>query len=90
MLRWRIPIALKLFLAVLCTVLLITTVSLFVSQWTMQKNFSRYVTQVEMQKLDHLNNNLAEIYQVYGSWNSAIENSLSRLDKRFDADRKQH
>lgn len=86
--KWRVTIALKLFLAVLFTVLLITTVSLFVSQWTMQKNFSRYVTQVEMQKLDHLNNNLAEIYQVYGSWAKAIENSLTRLDPDMSEERK--
>ncbi|WP_374297957.1 sensor histidine kinase efflux regulator BaeS [Acinetobacter sp.] len=86
--KWRVTIALKLFLAVLLTVLLITTVSLFVSQWTMQKNFSRYVTQVEMQKLDHLNNNLAEIYQVYGSWTKAIENSLTRLDPDISEERK--
>ena len=86
--KWRVTIALKLFLAVLLTVLLITTVSLFVSQWTMQKNFSRYVTQVEMQKLDHLNNNLAEIYQVYGSWTKAIENSLTRLDTDISEERK--
>ena len=86
--KWRVTIALKLFLAVLLTVLLITTVSLFVSQWTMQKNFSRYVTQVEMQKLDHLNNNLAEIYQVYGSWTEAIENSLTRLDTDISEERK--
>ena len=86
--KWRVTIALKLFLAVLFTVLLITTVSLFVSQWTIQKNFSRYVTQVEMQKLDHLNNNLAEIYQVYGSWAKAIENSLTRLDPDMSEERK--
>ncbi len=86
--KWRVTIALKLFLAVSFTVLLITTVSLFVSQWTMQKNFSRYVTQVEMQKLDHLNNNLAEIYQVYGSWTEAIENSLTRLDTDISEERK--
>lgn len=79
MTQWRIPIALKLFLAVLLTTLLITTISLGFLHWTMQKNFSRYVAQVEMQKLEHLNNNLAEIYQVYGEWNTAIERSFTNI-----------
>lgn len=87
--RWRIPIALKLFLTMLLTTLLISTVSLGVLHWTMQKNFSRYVTQVEMQKLEHLNNNLAEIYQVYGGWSQAIEQSLhSEAIQALDASRK--
>lgn len=76
---WRIPIALKLFLTVLLMTLLIITVSLGVLHWAMQKNFSRYVAQVEMQKLEHLNHNLAEIYVVYGDWNEAIENSFSSV-----------
>jgi two-component system sensor histidine kinase BaeS len=74
--HWRIPIALRLFLTVLLTTLLISTISLGVLHWAMQKNFSRYVTQVEMRKLGHLNNNLAEIYQVYGNWQVAIDKSV--------------
>ncbi|GAA5016506.1 sensor histidine kinase efflux regulator BaeS [Acinetobacter puyangensis] len=88
--HWRIPIALKLFLTVLLTTLLITTVSLGVLHWTMQKNFSRYVTQVEMQKLDHLNNNLAEIFQVYGNWNTAIQSSAATIQDRLEDRDKSH
>ncbi len=39
----RVPIALRLFLTVLLTTLVITTVSLGVLHWTMQKNFAKYV-----------------------------------------------
>lgn len=77
--HWRLPIALRLFLTVLLTTLLITTVSLGVLHWTMQKNFSRYVAQVEMQKLEHLNNNLAEIFLVYNDWNIAIQSSFDSV-----------
>ncbi len=88
--RWRIPIALKLFLTMLLTTLFISTVSLGVLHWTMQKNFSRYVTQVEMQKLEHLNNNLAEIYQVYGGWSQAITQSLhGEIAQGLDVQRKE-
>jgi two-component system sensor histidine kinase BaeS len=45
------------------------------------KNFSRYVTEVEIQKLEHLNNNLAEVYQVFGSWDQAIKDSLNDVDQ---------
>jgi hypothetical protein len=41
----------------------ITTVSLGVLHWTMQKNFARYVADVEMQKLDHLIANLGNVYR---------------------------
>lgn len=80
--NWRIPIALQLFLTVLLTTLCISTISLAVVNWSMRKNFSRYVTQVEMQKLEHLNNNLAEIYQTYGNWQLAINSSKQPDDKR--------
>lgn len=75
----RIPIALRLFLTVLMTTLVITTVSLGILHWAMQNNFSRYVTQVELQKLGHLTNNLAEVYQVYGTWQKAIENTTNDI-----------
>ncbi|KAA8731652.1 sensor histidine kinase efflux regulator BaeS [Acinetobacter qingfengensis] len=87
---WRLPIAFRLFLIVLLTTLLITTVSLGVLQWALQKNFSRYVTEVEMQKLEHLNNNLSEVYQVYGSWNKAIQNSTKGSDRKMDQDELKH
>lgn len=68
----RIPIALRLFLSVLLTTVVITTVSLGILHWTMQRNFAQYVADVEMQKLDHLIANLAGVYGVYEDWGNAI------------------
>ena len=61
----RVPIALRLFSTVLLTTIIITTVSLGVFQWTMKENFAKYVADVEMQKLDHLIDNLSGVYGVY-------------------------
>ncbi|ANF81096.1 two-component sensor histidine kinase [Acinetobacter sp. NCu2D-2] len=69
----RIPIALRLFLTVLFTTLVITTVSLGVLHLNMQRNFTKYVSDVEMQKLDHVIENLAEVYAVYQDWGNAIQ-----------------
>lgn len=79
----RIPIALRLFLTVLMVTCIISTLSLTVINWTIRKNFSRYVTQLEMQKLEHLGNNLAEIYQVYGNWQNAIRMNTRELPGRL-------
>lgn len=89
MTQWRVPIALKLFLTVLLTTLCITTLSLGFLHWTMQTNFSRYVAQVEMQKLEHLNNNLSEVFQVYGSWDNAIEASFDTIVPKLEGEEKQ-
>ena len=74
------PIALRLFLTVLLTTLLITTVSLGVLHWNMQKNFTRYVTDVEMQKLDHLIANLSEVYDAYDDWGNAIQAQILQVE----------
>ncbi|WP_288365476.1 sensor histidine kinase efflux regulator BaeS [uncultured Acinetobacter sp.] len=76
----RVPIALRLFLTVLLTTLLITTVSLSVLHWTMQKNFAKYVADVEMQKLDHLITNLANVYTTYGDWGNAIQAQILQIE----------
>lgn len=76
----RIPIALRLFLTVLLTTLLIMTVSLGVLHWSMQKNFTRYVTDVEMQKLDHLIANLSDVYTVYHDWGNAIQAHILQVE----------
>ena len=81
--KHRIPIALRMFLTVLMVTFIISTLSLTVINWSIRQNFSRYVTQLEMQKLEHLNNNLAEIYQVYGSWQTAIDSHIEELPPRF-------
>ncbi|MEG0488272.1 MAG: sensor histidine kinase efflux regulator BaeS, partial [Acinetobacter sp.] len=76
----RVPIALRLFLTVLLTTLLITTVSLGVLHWTMQKNFAKYVADVEMQKLDHLIENLADVYGVYHDWGNAVQAQILQIE----------
>lgn len=76
----RIPIALRLFLTVLLTTLLITTVSLSVLHWTMQKNFAKYVADVEMQKLDHLIENLGSVYNVYQDWGNTVQAQILQIE----------
>lgn len=76
----RIPIALRLFLTVLLTTLLITTVSLSVLHWTMQKNFAKYVADVEMQKLDHLIENLGSVYHVYQDWGNTVQAQILQIE----------
>ncbi len=76
----RIPIALRLFLTVLLTTLLITTASLSVLHWTMQKNFAKYVADVEMQKLDHLIENLGSVYSVYQDWGNSVQAQILQIE----------
>ena len=82
----RVPIALRLFLTVLLTTLLITTVSLGVLHWTMQKNFTKYVADVEMQKLDYLIDNLAGVYGVYQDWGNAVQAQILQIEGDAAAD----
>ena len=82
----RVPIALRLFLTVLLTTLVITTVSLGVLHWTMQKNFARYVADVEMQKLDHVISNLAGVYTVYHDWGNAIQAQILQIEGKAAPD----
>ena len=82
----RIPIALRLFLTVLLTTLVITTVSLGVLHWTMQKNFARYVADVEMQKLYQVIANLAGVYHVYHDWGNAIQAQILQIEGDAAAD----
>ncbi len=76
----RVPIALRLFLTVLLTTVVITTVSLGVLHWTMQRNFAQYVADVEMQKLDHLISNLAGVYGAYQDWGNAIQAQILQIE----------
>ncbi|AOA57482.1 sensor histidine kinase efflux regulator BaeS [Acinetobacter larvae] len=76
----RIPIALRLFSTVLLTTLLIITLGLGVLHWTMQRNFSQYVADVEMQKLDPLIDNLAGVYGVYQDWGNAIQAQILQIE----------
>lgn len=76
----RVPIALRLFLTVLLTTLVITTASLGILHFNMQKNFSNYVADVEMQKLDHLIDNLAGVYGAYDDWGNAIQAQILQIE----------
>lgn len=76
----RVPLALRLFLTVLLTTLLIATISLGILHWTMQKNFARYVADVEMQKLDRLIANLGNVYTVYHDWGNAIQAQILQIE----------
>lgn len=78
--KLRIPIALRLFFTVLLTTVIITTVSLGVFQWTMKENFAKYVADVEMQKLDHLIENLAGVYSIYHDWGNAIQAQILQIE----------
>ncbi len=46
----------------------------------MQRNFSKYVADVEMQKLDLLTQNLAEVYAVYHDWGNAIQAQILQIE----------
>lgn len=72
MTKLRLPIASRLFIAVLMTTLIISLVGLLMLHFTMQKGFSRYVAEVEMQRLDVLVDGLANQYQRYGNWQDAM------------------
>ncbi|MCU4613323.1 sensor histidine kinase efflux regulator BaeS [Acinetobacter parvus] len=76
----RMPLAIRLFLTVLLTTLVIATISLGVLHWTMQKNFARYVADVEMQKLDRLIANLGNVYTVYHDWGNAIQAQILQIE----------
>ena len=82
----RVPIALRLFLTVLLTTLLITTASLSVLHWTMQKNFAKYVADVEMQKLDSLIENLGNVYGVYHDWGNAVQAQILQIEGKAAPD----
>lgn len=89
----RISITLRLFLGVLLITLLLSSLSTLLFWWSFQRNLSNYVSQVEMQKLNHLNNNLAELHQVYGDWEQAyqvaVQDGIQKRPKRsqFKADK---
>ncbi|MHA3083886.1 sensor histidine kinase efflux regulator BaeS [Acinetobacter sp. ANC 5383] len=86
----RVPIALRLFLTVLLTTVIITTVSLGVFQWTMKENFTKYVADVEMQKLDHLIENLAGVYSIYHDWGNAIQAQILQIEGKPNPDDYDH
>lgn len=64
----RIPIGLRIFVAVLLTVLIVGMTSLWALDRTLRNGFSRYVAEVEMTRLDRLVTHLQHSYAVAGRW----------------------
>lgn len=64
----RIPIAVRIFVAVLLTVMIVGMSSLWVLDRALREGFARYVAQVEMSRLDGLATQLEQQYQVLGHW----------------------
>jgi two-component system sensor histidine kinase BaeS len=82
--KLRLPIAPRLFMAVLMTTLIISLVGLLMLHFTMQKGFSRYVAEVEMQRLDMLVDGLANQYQRYGDWRDAMNAAVQAGTVPYD------
>ncbi|MDO4224003.1 MAG: sensor histidine kinase efflux regulator BaeS [Acinetobacter sp.] len=80
----RFTIATRLFSAVLFVMLLTAGMSLFVQHNNMQKNFARYVADVEMEKLDHFVDNLEDIYAYYHDWGDAIQGQILEVTGQAD------
>lgn len=85
--KFRAPIATQLFFAVLLSTLIITFAGLALLQLGMQKGFSRYVAEMEMQRLDSLMERLAMLYEQYGSWQAVLQHDRELMQKKgLDAD----
>jgi two-component system sensor histidine kinase BaeS len=80
--KFRAPIATQLFFAVLLSTLIITFAGLALLQLGMQKGFSRYVAELEMQRLDTLMERLVTLYEQYGSWPAALDADRQRIMKK--------
>lgn len=82
--KTRFPIALRLFLFVSIAMLSITTIGLISQHYNMQKNFARYIADIEMQKLDQLIHNLQNVYSQYGDWGDAIQEQIYLVEGQAD------
>ncbi len=76
------PIATQLFFAVLLSTLIITFAGLALLQLGMQKGFSRYVAEVEMQRLDSLMERLVFLYEQNGNWQAVLKSDKERVIKK--------
>lgn len=85
LMNFRLPIALRLFMAMLLTTLIITLFGMGLLHMGMQKGFSRYVAQVEMQRLDTLVDRLSRLYENYGSWPEVMKATPPREKKGKDS-----
>ena len=64
----RVPIAMRLFMAILLTTVTITLGGLWLLDFAMQASFASYVTQIEAKKLDGFVTQLQQEYQQAGHW----------------------
>ena len=64
----RVPIAMRLFMAILLTTVTITLGGLWLLDFAMQASFASYVTQNEAKKLDGFVTQLQQEYQQAGHW----------------------
>ncbi len=64
----RVPIAMRLFMAILLTTVTITLGGLWLLDFAMQASFASYVTQNEAKKLDGFVTQLQQEYQQEGHW----------------------
>lgn len=80
--KFRAPIATQLFFAVLLSTLIITFAGLALLQLGMQKGFSRYVAELEMQRLDNLMERLVSLYEQHGSWSAALNADRQRIRRK--------
>jgi two-component system sensor histidine kinase BaeS len=69
-------------MAMLLTTLIITMFGMGLLHMGMQKGFSRYVAEVEMQRLDGLTERLGSLYQQYGGWSEAMSMTQPKIGKK--------
>ncbi len=67
-LPWRIPIAIRLFLAILLTAVAVTLIGLWTQHMAMRDGFAHYVSTIEVKKLDGFVTFLQREYEREGHW----------------------
>lgn len=67
-LPWRIPIAIRLFLAILLTAVAVTLIGLWTQHMAMRDGFAHYVSTIEVKKLDGFVTFLQREYEHEGHW----------------------
>jgi two-component system sensor histidine kinase BaeS len=66
----KFPIALRLFCTVLLTSMLVAAFGLWMVQARLEQGFARYVTEVELSRLDRMVNHLQRVYAVRHDWSA--------------------
>lgn len=82
----RVPIAMRLFVAILLTAVTIALGGLWMLDLAMQESFAAYVTQIEAKKLDGFVTQLQQDYQQSGHWpDFSNQEQGDWLRHRYDA-----